>query len=258
MEDPTVTTARLTATAKDVVDQARVIAKEAVANASDTKNFTAAKLINSYVKAIDLAITGALQATKDVLGVEAPKDGSTLPTPEAAEGRKLVADAMEAIGRRMLRQASKVAQDTASDLDKNPNGPTVWAKSMVKLADIALLGGIELAETALIGPAPFEKAPVVSNHYPVGGAGNRKLKVRAPGLCRPGTVDPIPSDKLRFFTVVGSKDVELTDATLGGAHNEFYISVHPGGMISGMYVGNVDVVNNAGAVLQTVAVEVPL
>ena len=266
MEDPSVTAARLTATAKDVVDQARVIAKKGIADAADTKNFTAAKLVDSYMKMVDLALSGGMQATKDVLGVDAPADGSTLQTPEAAEGRKLVVDAMESIGRRMLRQTSAVAQETAGLLDKNPNSPTIWAKAMVKLADISMLGGIELAETALIGPAPFEKDAIKSNRYQPNGAGRRRLKIKPPGLMRPGTADPIPAALLRFFAFIDNNDEDGTedpDGILEIGQTQFCIAALPTGMISGMYVGEVQVVavnanGTDGAVLQTVVVEIPL
>lgn len=256
MDEPGVVAQRLTETAKDVVDQARVIAKGAIADAADTDNFTAAKLIGSYMQMVDLALTGGLQATKDILGVDAP---STPQNPGAAEGRKLVADAMESISRRMLRQTSAVAQETADLLDKKPNSPTVWAKAMVKLADIALLGGTEMAETALIGPAPFEKTAIDSDTYPVTGTGPRTLKIRAPGLRRPGTADPIPADHLKFFVRLDDTTVKEAPAgVLEDGETEFYIAAHPAGMISGMYVGVVEVLDQAGALIQTVDVEIPL
>ncbi|MGE2689568.1 hypothetical protein [Mycolicibacterium pulveris] len=254
MEEPDVVAQRLTETAKDVVDQARVIAKGAIADAADIDNFTAAKMIDSYMKMVDLALTGGLQVTKDVLGVEtpgAPQDQ------DAAEGRRLVADAMESISRRMLRQTSVVAKETADLLDKNPNSPTIWAQAMVKMADIALLGGTELAETALIGPAPFEKKALDSDTYHVGGSGSRTLRIRAPGLVRPGTADPIPTGQLKFFVRVDDKTVKEGDVLEDGV-DEFYISAQPAGMISGMYVGVVEVLDATGAVIQTVDVEVPL
>lgn len=256
MDEPSVIAQRLTETAKDVVDQARVIAKGAIADAADPDNFTAAKLVDSYMKMVDLALTGGLQATKDVLGVAAP---GAPQDQDAAEGRRLVADAMESISRRMLRQTSVVAQETAGLLDKNPNSPTIWAKAMVKMADIALLGGTELAETALIGPAPFEKKPIDSDRYKVGGAGRRTLNIRAPGFIRPGTADPIPAGQLKFFVPIDDETgKEAPGGVLEPGETEFYITAHPAGMISGMYVGAVEVLDDKGAVVQTIDVEVPL
>lgn len=263
MEDPSVTAARLKETAKGVVDEARIIAKGAIADAADTDTYTAAKMVDSYMKMVDLAITGGLQATKDILGVDAPQDGSTQQSDDSAEGRRLVADAIEAIGRRMLRQASVVAQETADSLDKTPNGPTIWARASVKLADIALLGGIEMAETALIGPAPFEREPIESDTYPAAGTGRRKLRLTAPGLRRPGTADAIDDTQLRFRYRVDADDYsELTGGILQAGQGHFSIAVHPAGVISGLYVGSVEVfsVDDEGVetLLQTIDVELPL
>jgi hypothetical protein len=282
MEEPGVIADRLNATAKDTIAQAREIGKQAIADAADVDQFTATKVINSYMQAADLAITSGMQAAKDMFGVAPPPQGTALTSEEeAAEGRRLVADAMEAISRRMMREASLVAQDTATQLDKNPsdpgpnpNGPSVWVKSLAKLGDIFLLGGIELVETALIGPAPFEKDPAESNVYPAPDNGGRRLlRVKTGGLCRPGTVDPIPDAQIRFFRLVDNgpgKDpskVEVPGGILVPTQASFYLSVVPVGLISGMYLGDVEVmtlkidddgVEKPDVVLKTVPVEVPL
>ncbi|SEH92738.1 hypothetical protein SAMN04489835_5799 [Mycolicibacterium rutilum] len=256
MEDPSVVAARLTATAKDVTEQAKKIAQEAIADTADPDNVTAAKLIGSYMKMVDLALTGGVQATKHVLGVDTP---STSADADAAEGRRLVADAMEAITRRMLRQSSVVAQETADLLDKKPASPNVWAQAMVKLADITMLGATELAETALIGPAPFEREPARSDPYQVGGKGPRTLVVKAPGLMRPGTADAVPAANLKFMAPIdATTGRELVGGVLASTDDEFYLIANPAGMISGIYIGTVDVKAADGSVLQSIAVELPL
>lgn len=280
MDEPSVISNRLTETAKDTIDGARAIAKDAIADAADVQNFTAAKVIDSYFRAVELAMTSSMQATKDVLGIVPPGSKGQKIT-EAAEGRRLVADAMEAIAKRMVRQAREVAKETADAIDvnpvtidptdpnkliPNPNGPSVWVKSMAKLGDIALLGGIELAETALIGPAPFERDPVTSDAYAVGGNGRRRVKVvDPPGIARPGTSDPIELAHIEFRLANGSL---APGGVLEANQNEFYLSVNPAGLISGIYVGQVVVtqwIQNAEGVwkdgpgaLQTITVEVPV
>jgi hypothetical protein len=275
MDEPSVISARLTQTAKDTVDEARAIAKVAIADAADVKNFTAAKAIDSYTKAAELAVSSGMQAARDVMGIHPPAPGG-VPKSQAEEGRRLVADAVEAISRRMLRQSGKVFQETADAVDKNPgaaglnpNGPSVWAKALVRLGDIALLGSIELAETALIGPAPFEKKAITSDTYPVGGNGERRLKVAPGGIARPSTIDPIPEGQIRFYVpgAGGAAGSPLFNGKLAAGQNEFYLAVNPAGMISGMYIGDVDVVELRsmpdgtlvdGDVLETLNVEVPL
>ena len=149
-------------------------------------------------------------------------------------------------------------------------------QSAVKLGDIALLGGIELAETALIGPAPFERTAVASDIVKVTAKdGRRKLRVGSKGLARPGTADPIPPTQLRFYVPAGDTpdpdtDTEAHNGILKGGQDRFYVAAIPVGLISGMYVGDVEVVRLAQqlvggttqevatTVLQTVGVEVPL
>lgn len=265
MEDPAVVAGRLTSTARDIVDQARAVAKVTIAQAADVDTFTAAMLVDAYTKSVNLAVSGGVQMAKDVLGVDEPT-GVGQPPDSAGQGRALVADAMVAITRRMIRQVGAVAQETADRLDYSPTSPSVWAQSLVKLADVTLLGSIELAETALIGPAPFETADRTSAVYPAAGAGVRRLRVKQPaGIARPGTIDPIPASAITFCVPRGNPldetdDVTLVDGVLESMHIQFYLRVKPVGMISGLYLGEVDVVDEAkpAKVVDTVQVEINL
>lgn len=74
MEDPKDIAIRVTTTAKDIVDQARAIATEAIGQSSDVDKYTAAQLADSVTKSVELAFSGALQLNRDVLGV-VPKPG---------------------------------------------------------------------------------------------------------------------------------------------------------------------------------------
>lgn len=253
MEDPAVVAARLTQTAKDLADQARTLAKQAIAESADTDNYTAAQFINTFTKSVDLAVKGGLQFTKDVLDQPGPPDPNE-------EGRKQVADVMETIGRRMVRQAGAVASDTASQMEKTPNSPNLWVRSMVKLANISLLGSIELAETALIGPAKYELPLTLSEIYPAPGAVDRTLTLDADGLRRPGTSDSIPATLVSFRTDTGL--AELAGGHLPATANTFRIGVDPRPLISGIYVGTVEVshIDAAGVMVVdgTVPVEIAI
>jgi len=102
------------------------------------------------------------------------------------------------------------------------------------LADIALLGGIELAETAMTGPGPFETKPIKSETYTIRATrAERTLKVADPGLCRPGTADPIPAAQVWFDLPDGKQ--------LAAGATKFRLVVNPAGLISGMYTGKVDI-----------------
>lgn len=232
MEDPAVVAARLTQTAKDIADQARALAKQAITESADSDTYTAGQFIETFTKSVDLALKGGLQLTKDVLDQPGPPDPH-------ADGRKQVADVMETISRRMVRQAGAVARDTATQMEKTPNSPNLWVRSMVKLANISLLGSIELAETALIGPAKYEKHLIFSDEFPAPGAVDRTLALTADGLRRPGTSDPIPAAlvSFRYATV----RAELAAGHLPAAERSFRLGVDPRPLISGIYLGTVTV-----------------
>lgn len=232
MEDPAVVAARLTKTAKDLADQARVLAKQAIAESADTEKYTAAQFINTFTQSVDLAVKSGLQFAKDVLDQPGPPD------PHEA-GRRQVADVMETIGRRTVRQAGAVASDTATQMEKTPNSPNLWMRSMVKLANISLLGSIELAETALIGPAKYEKHVIFSDVFAAPGNGDRTLTLTTDGLRRPGTSDPIPATLVSFRHA--ASDTRLADGRLPGGEASFRLGVDPRPLISGIYIGKVEV-----------------
>jgi hypothetical protein len=235
MDDPGVIANRLATTAKALVTEAQNLAVDAC-----TDDPTAANMIVAYTKSVDLALSGTQRLMTALLKQEQPQEDS------AAQGRNLLADALAVIGRRMVRQTGAVAREAADQVDKDKSyTPSAWTKSMVKLADIAVLGAIEMAETALIGPAPFEVALMKSDDYHASGAGYRKLRVRTPtGLARPGTADAIPANKLCFYTANDATGVELDNDLLQAAQTKFCIAVDARGMISGVYVGFVDILGS--------------
>ena len=214
MEDPAAVSARLTKTAKAIVDEARVLAHDAITESADTDNYTAAQFITSVTKSADLALKAGLAFTRDLFD-----QPTTVPDPGAA-GRRQVADVMETIGRRMVRQAGAVArlQVAGDQID------------------------------ALIGPARYERRRVYSEDFTAPGTGTRKLRFAADGrLTRPGTADPVPADLSFFYTPDGDDVTRLYDDELSSAQATFVIAVDPRRLISGIYVGVVEATDAAGA-----------
>jgi len=255
MEDPAVVANRLTQTAKGIIDEARALGRDAITESADVDTYTAAKFVDTVTRSVDLAVKGGMALTRDVLDQPVP----STPDPDA-EGRRQVADVMETIGRRMIRQAGAVARETATELDSNTPTPTLWVRSMVKLANISLLGSIELAETALIGPAKYETNVLLSENFSAPGAGARELVLASPpGLTRPGTSDPIPAGLVGFYNAGPGAAAVLSGNKLAAGVTTFRIGVDPRPLISGMYVGQVEVRDAATkAVIQTVTVEIAI
>ncbi|BBZ35131.1 hypothetical protein [Mycolicibacterium confluentis] len=255
MEDPAVVANRLTQTAKGIADQARAIATQAIAESADVSTYTTGQFIDSFTKSVDLAVRSGIQLTKDVIDRPPAK-----PDP-GEEGRRQVADVMESIGRRMIRQAGAVARDAAGEFEKKPNSPDVWTRSMVKLANISLLGSIELAETALIGPAKYERPVTLSDSFVAPGSVDRllRLKVGEPGggLRRPGTSDEIPAALVSFHFAGKGGNKPLPQDVLPKDKKRFRIGVDPRPLVSGIYVGTVEVVVG-GKTTTTVPVEIAI
>ncbi len=236
MEDPAVVANRLTQTAKGIADQARVIANQAIAESADVETYTAGKFIDTFTKSVDLAVRSGIQLTKDVL------DRPVAPPDPHEEDRRLVADVMETIGRRMIRQTGAVLRDAADEFENKPNSPNLWVRSVVKLANVSLLGSIELAETALIGPAKYERPLTFSDPFVAPGTVDRVLRLTPGGLRRPGTSDEIPANLVSFHFAVGNGSTPLAQDVLPKGETEFRIGVDPRTLISGVYVGTVEVV----------------
>ncbi len=278
MEDPAVVASRVTETAKGIADEARALANEAIAQSAEVQTYTAAKFIDTFTRTVNLAVKGSLQLSRDVLDQPGQDDPD-------ADGRRQVADVMETISRRMVRQAGAVARDTAEKVEGQPYSPNTWVRSMVKLANISLLGTIELAETALIGPTKYEAPLTFSGEYHADGNGDRALRFKEvtiaeqaagqlSGLHRPGTSDPIPAALVSFHAGTAAGEAQLPPGVLAGGpgnfrplgalavgQNTFRIGVDPRLLISGIYIGHVEVVvveKGKNKVIDTVAVEIAI
>ena len=230
MDDPGVIANRLVAVAKGIVADAQDVA----VNASSSGDYTAKTMVDTFTQSVDIALNGTQKLFNAVMKQEQPADDA------AAIGRARWADALAVIARRMVRETGVVAAQATTTMDAKAYTPTEWTKSLIKLADIAVLGTMELAETALIGPAVFEVELQMSEDFTAPGANNRKLRVLTP-LARPGTPDAIPAAKLSFYTTSAGGGTELPDGLLDATQTTFCIAVNARDMISGMYVGLVGV-----------------
>jgi hypothetical protein len=239
--DPDPIVARLAASAKEIVDEAGEVAREASKKINNGTGYSAADLLGSMTKLTNVAFAGGLELAK------AGMDGLSQPGPRA------VADQMAVISRRMISESGKVAGEASDLLDKQQFfKPTDWVQAMVKLADIALFGGIELAETALAGPGQYEKAPIRETFKVTPDNVNPRL-LTILSLSRPGAAD----------AAVGRVGFDPSDRVLPKGQSEFSILVDAAGLASGKYIGEVhigevDPAAPAGVVQDDVVVTVAL
>lgn len=218
MTDPDPIVDRVAATAKEMIEGAGQVARAASDQIGAQDGYSAASLVNSMTKLTNIALAGGLELAK------AGMDGISRPGPRA------VADQMAVITRRMISESGKVAEEASGRLDTQAYTPTEWVKSMVRLADIALFGGIELVETALAGPGQYEKEPICHTFSVAPDKANvRLLTIQA--LTRPGAADAA-ADRVSF---------DPPDRLLPKGETEFSVLVDAAGLASGVYIGQVHI-----------------
>jgi hypothetical protein len=144
----------------------------------------------------------------------------------------VVTDHMTNVMRRSADQAKTVVADAAKQFDAEGYGPDDWAKTITKLGDVALINGIELVGTALIGPGRYETAPVISDLFQVQDADpqmRHALSLVSPLILAGGT-ETIAEDCVTF---------DPAEAVLPAGTDTFRIRVKASGARSGMYLGAV-------------------
>lgn len=154
------------------------------------------------------------------------------PVDDKPSGPLIVAEHMASVMRRMFKQAGMVAKEASSRVDDDKYDYDQWVKTMTKLFDIAMVGGIDLVQTAVVGPAPYTTRSFNSKKFKVEPAVNheRTLSIEPPGLARPGATDAIPLDRIK-----------INPEKLPAGETEFYFEVNEDGLPSGVYVGKVRV-----------------
>ncbi|MGZ6962101.1 MAG: hypothetical protein ACXVLM_20585, partial [Ilumatobacteraceae bacterium] len=149
------------------------------------------------------------------------------------EKATVVTDHMAGVVRRMANQARTVADDAARKLDAEGYSADDWAKTITKFGDVALMNGIELVGTALVGPGRYEKGPITSDLLTVQNADpqqRHQLKLTAPLALAGSSGEVISEDCVTFDPV---------DGVLRAGRSRFRIRVKPAGLRSGIYVGAV-------------------
>jgi hypothetical protein len=219
MAEPDPIVERLAAVATEMIENAGDVARTAAQPTGSDDGPSAAKnLIDSMTKLTNVALAGSLELAK------AGADGLSRP------GARAVTDRMAAITRRMISESGKVAEEASGKLDSKSYTPSEWVESMVRWSDIALFGGIELAETMLAGPGQYEKEPIRHTYKVAPDDDHPRLLVIA-SLSRPGAADDAAAH-VRF---------DPANGVLPRGETDFSILITPAGLASGLYIGRVHI-----------------
>jgi hypothetical protein len=241
-DDQAVAAARKVAeAAKDAAANMAKVAKEAskqIGDDPENYDYGPRELLKTVVKMTSAGLIGAMNIAETAMRVT-PKRPS--------DGMLVMAEHLTNVAQRTLANVKGVAEEATNQMTAGNYTAGHAIKSLTKLTDIAVVSGVEAAETVVIGPAKYAPPTFISDPYAVGDPTvNGKLAV-AEDFKRPATAEAIPRERIRF----DPPSVE------SGTRN-FRMVVDEGGLPSGVYLGRVKVVDADGAVLTTIGVAIRL
>jgi hypothetical protein len=130
--------------------------------------------------------------------------------------------------------STAVAQSAANDIENKKYTAKRWLESMTRLIDIAVAGGMDIAETLGAGPAQFQPQPIATEFYTVPESKVPRDLTWAKKPTRDGVKDYIDDSKLKF-----------EPKTLLPGAIQFRVLVTAGDLLSGVYKGEVKVGTDA-------------
>ena len=229
-------------TAKKVVDDSQGVAVAAFdkINGKDASGnplkYTAGDAIKSMTAIAKIAVTGGIELGQTALEVQPTK------------GVLILLDHIATVLARGVKEVAQVASVASDLIDKDDYDKDQWVESAIKLTNIALLRGAEIAQTVAAGPAQYAEAivklPFTLKDADVDAKQDRELKV--PSLKLGGLNDPVPGYRISF---------EPTDSVLRAGKRDFTLVINSAGLASGIYVGSVEI-SPAGVVPPQVTVPV--
>jgi len=210
---------RVAATAKTIVnDSATVVRDES--KKIDSDKYKVEDAINTVTKLVNVGISGLTELGRITLEERPP--AATL----------ALGEYVASVVQRMVSQAGTVAEAASVQVEEKKFTPNEWLKSMTRMIDIAIAGGIEIAETIVAGPARFEQTPV------------RSEKFTAPDFGDLSIVKPLKRDGTDDDEGIAADQISFDPPTLTHPNKEFCILVVPSGLASGLYRGTVKVGND--------------
>jgi hypothetical protein len=144
------------------------------------------------------------------------------------------------IANRVIQQSAKVVADAVEEFSDGEHTLQTCVKTMNQLADIALLGGVEIVATTFAGPGfQLLPAPAASRFYQVPDATKQyRVEVCAP-LSRFVSADAIPVNRVAIEAKRAGGCVHCPGGVLPPGTAEFRLVVNRTGIHSGCYTGQV-------------------
>ncbi len=228
MDDPNDVAEAFAETAKKVVDDSQGVAVAAFdkINGKDQLGnplkYTAGDAIKSMTALAKIAATGGIELGQTALEVQPTKGVLTL------------LDHIATVLARGVKEVAQVASEASDLIDKDDYDKDEWVQSAIKLTNIALLRGAEIAQTVAAGPAQYADA-IVKVPFSLTDAdvdANRDRELKVPSLKLGGLNDKVPNYRISF---------EPTDCVLRAGMRDFTLVINSAGLPSGVYVGTIEI-----------------
>lgn len=212
---------RLLAKAADIattaVNESATAMKEESTRIDEGK-YDLSDMIGTATKVVNAGLAGATSLARIPLEEKWP------------EKHLAMGDYISTVVRGMVTQAGVVAQDAANGIEQKKYSSKEWLASMTRLIDIAVAGGMDIAETLGAGPAPFQPQPIATEFYTVQESTEERKFLWHTRLTRDGAKDVIDDSKVQF-----------EPKTLLPGAIQFRVLVTAGDLLSGVYKGVVKV-----------------
>lgn len=206
----------LASTAKQVVTDATKVATDASAKVNDDK-LTARDLLLTMTELVNIAVGGGVKLTRQLVD-------------DTPAGARSIGDYSRAVGRRMARESRMVAKAATEKMDEGAYDIDDWVVSLTRLTDIAVVGGLEIAQTLFAGPARFDNEPRVIDLTAPAGAGRRQFGDVVLKRYGPDDEPQIPREQISF-----------EPEALAAGDTDFRMLIKPYQLISGVYRGTVEI-----------------
>lgn len=229
MDDPQDIAKAFADDAVKVVHESQKVAVDAFQKINKTVpnkpiTFTAGDAIKAMADLAKIAVTGGIEMGQTALEVKPTK------------GVLILADHIATVLSRAVKDAAQVTSEAADLVDKKKFDQNDWTQSAIKLANIALLRGAEIAQSVAAGPAqyadPVRKEEFTLASGQVDPTNDRELKLVGLKLGGPAAQPLIPGYRVSF---------EPADGVLRATKDKFTLIVNPAGLTSGVYIGSVDI-----------------
>jgi hypothetical protein len=220
-DDPKTIAAKYAKEVNETIDGAAQVATDAYAKINaQPPTYGTQDAIKSLFDLTKVALKGAADIARIPL--------QTKPDPRVL----LLADHISTVVRRGLLEATQVAEDATTLIDKDPTGVdrNELVKSAVKVARIGMLRSAEIAQTIAAGPGAYADPVLYSDDIPIDGKPyDRTLTVTS--MARKAVPKEDITKQVGF---------DLSNGILPANMDSFRMVANSAGLCSGVYTGQVE------------------